>query len=255
MKISAQCITYNRPELLEEAIESFHRQDWRGEKELIILNDGDQTLVYDHPDVKIINSPVRFNSIGEKRNACVALCSGDVIMPWDDDDICLPWRMSLSMQNMIGRRYFKNKRAWCWQNGVIKPEPKSNVYHAMGCWAMSLFKEIGGYTFNQSGQDMDFEDRVKPTGERILTELTDAQEFYIYKFGGTNHPHLSAKGYGKGFDEKCESGIRELKPHWDTDYVAMIQDVLDSNAAKAEVAAEAQVTTEAEVTTEEEVAE
>jgi len=39
MKVSCQCITYDRVELLEEAIESFLRQDYKGEKELVILND------------------------------------------------------------------------------------------------------------------------------------------------------------------------------------------------------------------------
>ena len=228
--ISAQCITYNRPELLEEAIESFHRQDYKGEKELVILNDGDQILVYNHPEVKIINSPVRFNSIGEKRNACVALCKGDVIFPWDDDDISLPWRMSLSMNLKRDRRYFKNKRAWCWANGVINPVPKPNVYHAMGCWDMSLFRDVNGYTFNQSGQDMDIEKRFGETGERRVTPLLDEEEFYIYKFGGTHHPHLSSHGYGNGFDDRCEPGVVELEPHWDANYVGVVRDVIVKNA-------------------------
>ena len=119
---SCQCITYGRPELLEEAIESFHRQDYEGEKELIILNDhADQHLVYSHPEVKIINTPARFRTIGEKRNACIAMCSGGVIFPWDDDDISLPWRISLSLRYLEDRKYFKNKRAWLWQNGELRP--------------------------------------------------------------------------------------------------------------------------------------
>ena len=55
-KVSCLCPTYGRPQCLEEAIFSFLTQDYQGEKELVILNDlADQTLIFDHPDVKIIN--------------------------------------------------------------------------------------------------------------------------------------------------------------------------------------------------------
>lgn len=217
--VSCQCITYNRPELLEEAIESFHRQDYECDKELVILNDGAQTLVYDHPEVKIINSPIRFNSIGEKRNACVALCKGDVIFPWDDDDISLPWRISYSLEKKGSGRYWKNKRAWCWQNGKIKPEPVHNVYHAMGCWDKSLFIDVGGYPFIQSGQDGAIEKRFSTTGERKVELIPNEKVFYIYKFGGTGHPHLSSMGYGKGFDEEGKKETVYLKPQWKDEYI------------------------------------
>jgi GT2 family glycosyltransferase len=49
LPISYMCLTYGRPKVLEEAIESFLRQDYKGEKELVVLNDfADQTLVFDH---------------------------------------------------------------------------------------------------------------------------------------------------------------------------------------------------------------
>ena len=56
-KVSCYCPTYGRTSSLEEAIYRFLNQDYDGEKELIILNDlQDQTLFFDHPEVKIINS-------------------------------------------------------------------------------------------------------------------------------------------------------------------------------------------------------
>jgi len=72
--VSCMCLTYGRPHVLEEAIESFLRQDYDGVKELIVLNDLDcQTLRFDHPEVRMINVPSRFYTVGEKRNACAAL--------------------------------------------------------------------------------------------------------------------------------------------------------------------------------------
>jgi glycosyltransferase involved in cell wall biosynthesis len=225
--ISCQCITYGRPELLEEAIESFLRQDYEGEKELVILNDhSEQELVYDHPEVIIVNITRRFNTVGEKRNACVSLCKGDVIFPWDDDDISLPWRISLSLDRKSDKRYFKNERAWLWQNGEIRPEPQNYLYHAMGCWDNSLFQEVGGYPHIQSGEDCAIEERFDKTGERKVTQLPNEEVYYIYKFGGTGHVHLSAFGWNKGWEEigkekVKKSGLIELKPNWKQDYQGM----------------------------------
>ena len=54
--VSCLCLTYGRPTLLEEAIESFIRQQWDGPKELIVLNDHpEQELLYQYDEVRIIN--------------------------------------------------------------------------------------------------------------------------------------------------------------------------------------------------------
>ncbi|UCH94531.1 MAG: glycosyltransferase family 2 protein [Candidatus Aminicenantes bacterium] len=234
MKVSCQCITYNRPELLEESIESFLRQDYKGKKELVILNDTPQQILkFNHPEVIIINIPRRFGTIGEKRNACVSLCSGDIIFPWDDDDISLPWRISLSLQYKDKNRYFKNKRAWIWSGGILKPEPGYNSYHAMGCWDRSLFVQVGGYPIMQSGQDTALENKYKETGERNVTKLPLEELFYIYRFGGTGSPHLSSYGRNNGWAEigkrKIERvGLISLSPHWRQDYVGMTKKAINN---------------------------
>src|SRR5262245_8679210 len=60
--VSCMCLTYGRPpHLVEEAIESFLRQDYRGQKELIVLNDlFGQELRFEHPEVQIVNVGKRF---------------------------------------------------------------------------------------------------------------------------------------------------------------------------------------------------
>ena len=88
--ISALCITYGRHQLLEEALESFLRQDYPN-KELIIINDlPEQTLIFEHPQVKIFNFKERFPTIGDKRNKSVEMSKGDILTSWDDDGIYLP---------------------------------------------------------------------------------------------------------------------------------------------------------------------
>ncbi|NJN06124.1 MAG: glycosyltransferase family 2 protein [Rhodobacteraceae bacterium] len=112
--VSCICPTYGRVELLEEAIESFLRQDYPGQKELIVLNDYEQqTLLFDHPEVRIVNLRDRFQSVGEKYKAAVALASHDLIFVWHDDDIYLPHRLSYSVaQCGENKAYFKADQAW-----------------------------------------------------------------------------------------------------------------------------------------------
>lgn len=231
--ISCACITYDRPELLCEAIESFHRQDYTGEKELVILNDcPEQRLEYEHPEVYIINTPKRFRTIGEKRNANIALCSGDVIFTWDDDDISLPWRISRCLEYKGTHPYFKNTAAWLWQNGELKDEPIKNTYPSMACWDRQFFEAVNGYAFIQSGQDIELDNRFRKTGDRYCIEIPKEDVYYIYRFGGTQKPHLSSYGYGKGWAEigkreVKDKGIITLYPKWGTDYVKLVKEKLD----------------------------
>jgi GT2 family glycosyltransferase len=64
--VSCICLTYGRPEVLEEAVCSFLQQDYAGRKELIVLNDyADQSLTLDHAEVQVINVNKRFRTVGE----------------------------------------------------------------------------------------------------------------------------------------------------------------------------------------------
>lgn len=78
--VSCICPTYGRVALLEEAIETFLRQDYPSPKELIVVNDyAGQTLYFDHPEGRVINVPQRFHSVGEKYKAA-ALAAHDLVV-------------------------------------------------------------------------------------------------------------------------------------------------------------------------------
>ncbi|MCX6908301.1 MAG: glycosyltransferase family A protein [Verrucomicrobia bacterium] len=48
--VSCMCLTYGRPQVLAEAVQSFLQQNYAGPKELVVLNDLDcQTLRFEHP--------------------------------------------------------------------------------------------------------------------------------------------------------------------------------------------------------------
>lgn len=239
-KISCQCITYGRPGLLDEAVESFLRQDYPGEKELVILNDCDSlTLECDLPEVKLINLPYRMRTIGEKRNACVALCSGQIIFPWDDDDIHLPHRISYSLQQMRNQMYYKSKQLWYWKHGQLNPAPVETVAHAMGCWSVEFFDRVGGYPHIQSGQDAGLENLFQGP-LRDVQHAPDEWVYYIYRFPGTGSYHLSASGYGKGYEQaeqyvrqKNIAGTYRIVPQWKQDYLKLVRDVIAARRSPA----------------------
>lgn len=234
-KVSCQCITYGRPKLLEEAIESFLRQDYPGEKELIILNDHPSMRMYldfDLPNVKIVNKPQRYATVGEKRNACCKMCTGHIIFPWDDDDISLSWRMSITIQEMKNFHHFKPER-YIKLKGKEIYSIQANVAHAMGAFSKEAWRKTGGYKNMQSGQDQDMEGRLKKTGLREVHKISSNDLFYIYRWSGTGSYHLSAAGWNHG-ESKAEAYVNKhvtlgdhiIEPSWRLNYDQLYTDFL-----------------------------
>ncbi len=225
--------------LLEEAVFSFLNQDYGGAKELLILNDfTPQRIVFSHPEVTVVNVAARFPSLGEKRNAGVALCRHDLIAVWDDDDIYLPHRLSLSASRYDSRRrFFKPARSFTLSDGVLSG-PKHNVFHSSSLYHRSLFEEVGGYPHIWSGEDQGIEAKFRALiGGRLADDsLAQSEAFYMYRWGGTNSYHVSA--FGRGVDNAMEharralaegrirSGEIRLRPHWSRDYPAMVREHL-----------------------------
>jgi len=226
--------------MLEEAIHSFLIQDYLGKKELVVLNDlKEQTLIFDHPEVKVINLKERIKPLGKKRNKSVQECSHDFLFPWDDDDIYLPNRVSKSIEKLKsdGAQYFKPDKAYYWNNGDID-DLATNIFHSQSCFTRALFDSVGGYSNMSTGEDLDIENRFSDIGAYHTVKLDTRDYFYIYRWGGVDYYHLS--GHGIDSDDQSLSG--ELKvgiviktgllsgaipsgkinliPHWKTDYLA-----------------------------------
>ena len=88
--ISVLTITYQRYHLLEEAIQSFLRNFQEGD-EMVVINDSpDVKYIYDHPNVKIINTEFRFPSISKKLEWGYKQCQNNYIYRLDDDDLLGP---------------------------------------------------------------------------------------------------------------------------------------------------------------------
>jgi len=240
--VSCICLTYGRPEVLEEALASFLSQEYAGPKELIIVNDyKEQTLVFAHPEVRVFNVPKRFATVGEKMNAAVALASHDLLFVWDDDDIYLPHRLRFSIEQFDPRKgFFKPDKAWFWNDGVLSG-PVSNVFHVGSCWSRRLFDAVRGYAAEGTGYDVIFEERLAEQFPGAITPYAISPDdiYYLYRWSGTGSYHMSQFGniqlganvghheVAAFVEQRAHRGaIRQgripLQPGWKTDYRQLV---------------------------------
>jgi hypothetical protein len=94
--------TANRRDFVAQSIRYFQRQDYSN-RELIILDDGDQELTGVVPD----DARIRYlrmdhkATIGAKHNLACELAAGEVIVHWDDDDWMADWRLSYQVDSIL----------------------------------------------------------------------------------------------------------------------------------------------------------
>ncbi|MBI3957503.1 MAG: glycosyltransferase family 2 protein [Chloroflexi bacterium] len=241
--VSCICPTYARVDLLEEAIHSFLLQDYPGEKELLILNDyPEQTLEFDHPEVRIVNLPRSFHSLGEKFKAAVGLASHDLLFVWSDDDIYLPHRLRYCVERFdpaIG--FFKADRAWFWNDGALSG-PTFNIFHGGSCWSRSLHHQVRGYPHTDLGCDQDFEKRIQVMrpGVELAAEVAAEDVYYLYRWTGTGSYHLSNLRTVRAVAAHIErqtvygnvpQGRVVLQPGWKADYRELVHTFLATGQA------------------------
>jgi hypothetical protein len=136
---------YGKAPCLSELIYSFLNQDYKGKKELIILNDLDkQKIVFNHPEVKIINLENRIIPLGAKFNKNVEYCQYDILSVMEIDDIYLSNHLSNAIQKMKNGIYHSN-RAWSLKFNSDKLNIGGNYFHATHVFSRELFNQVGGY--------------------------------------------------------------------------------------------------------------
>ncbi len=223
MKISCLCSTYGRPTLISESVECFLRQDYPN-KELIILNDDkDIHYVFDHPDVRIFNYKERFNALGEKRNACAKLATGDAFALWDDDDIYLPHRLTVTAKYLKQRDFFKPTTAYFMpKKHKIPLKVGNNMFHAQSSYTREFFIKVGKYKESlDKGEDIEFQRRATKLQIPLGTKVSVEEMYYIYRWG-YSPSHLSVAGTTLKTKREKVTGVYKIEPQWNQDYLKLI---------------------------------
>jgi len=246
--ISCKCITYGRVSFLEEALHSFLKQEYPGPKELIIVNDYPlQTLVFDHPEVKIYNLDKTFDTIGEKENFALSKCSGELIAVWDDDDIALPNHL-----DNIYKYFSPGANLLHWNKGVYFNEGNVTSLTAMGnsgiVYTKKVWESIGGHPLENAGYDATFTHRIHALGSTIFASPSDEDVSWFYMWGGRGY-HMSGQGtdipgnsqnvikrHSNHIEKlrmngKIPTGTVQLKPNWKLDYSSKLKEFIDRKSS------------------------
>jgi len=246
-RISAKCITYARVETLEELIYSFLNQDYEGWSELIIVNDYPlQTLIFDHPKVKIFNLKETFSTIGDKENFAIEQCSGDLIAVFDDDDVALPNHLS-----NIAKFWRPDANLLHWQNGVFYNEPNITQLMALGnsgiVYSKKAWEAIGKSPIENAGGDMTLVVALHNLGRDkvVLADPPNEECSWFYMWGGRGY-HQSGMGtdtaerpsvikrhsdYIENLRKKGQipTGDIQLMPQWNKNYTQMLKDYINEH--------------------------
>jgi glycosyltransferase involved in cell wall biosynthesis len=237
--VSCICPTYGRApgflHLLEEAVESFNRQDYpEALRELIIVNDcPGQELACGSPGVRVMNLPRRFSSLGEKYNWAISQAQGSVILTWEDDDISLPHRISQAVEKLGDAAYWNPRRSWFLDLGSANPggpglhhKHNHGVNHNASAFQRLAWEAVGGYPHISGAQDAAMDQRLMSLGSWTGRLSDDPGEWsYIYRWGvspchlsGDVRPDAFYARWGMG---PTTPGVFHIKPHWRMDYSAM----------------------------------
>jgi glycosyltransferase involved in cell wall biosynthesis len=243
--ISCKCSTYGRIDLLEESVHSFLNQRYEGKKELVIVNDYPlQNIIFDHPEVKIINLKQTFDFIGDKDNFAVENCSHDIISVWDDDDVAMPNHL----ENIA--KYFSNDDDLLhWQRGVLFDFGQITAITSLGnsgiVFSKKTWKEVGGYPKQNAGHDMSFVMSIKHRRDvKVITASPPDEEVSWFYMWGDRCYHLSGAGtdtpdrpniiqrHSEHIEYlrqlgKIPTGDIKLNPRWNKDYQGILRDYVN----------------------------
>lgn len=235
--IVCRCLTYGRPELLNEAVESFLRQDYV-DKHLWILNDYPSVQhSFDHPKVTITNCLKRFDTLGEKWNYLAYHVfdrfSNCVSIDWPDDDIFLPWSLSVVSKHMQHDCYYPSRRYFMNGDSSVSLKEATTFIPAIN---KRMFEAVQFPHMNSGSDQVFYGASSNYCGVRLGKEpMEDDEVFFIYRWG-TGHYHLSGYGREQGgykkvqesVDAKAISGKHKITPGWKQDYVKLTRDYLES---------------------------
>lgn len=249
MKLSAKCTTYGRVEYLQEALFSFINQDNLEDSQLVIVNDYPlQTLIFDHPNVKIFNLKETFPTIGDKDNFAVENSDGDVIITWDDDDLALPNHL-----NNVRKYFTPDTELLRWENAVFFNEPSkidiSQTGNSGMIYSKKAWLEVGKHPIYNAGGDSIFSGLLEKRGKVKWGNPPNEEISWFYRWGSIQDNnrngifHQSGAGtdspdrenviirHSKHIESlrkqgRIPTGEIVLKPKWNQNYSQMLKDHL-----------------------------
>lgn len=183
--------TFNRPEMAHRAAHMFLAQDYPGQRDLIVYDDGDQKFEPCNtcaPHLRLVRSS--WMRLPEKRNKMIA-DDGDrdaIFVTWDDDDYHGPSRISRQVEAITAgssRIQACILRPTLYYNSITHEVAVSTwlsdgtLAHTWDCWQRN-----GGYpTQRDPGSGWEFCNRIK----REIIEIDGELDYCVIVHAAQRH--------------------------------------------------------------------
>jgi hypothetical protein len=228
--ITCVCVTHGRPYFLNEAVESFLRQERDGfTAELLIYSDcPEQELVCDLPDVRVVNLDEPIPDLSLKFNRAVESARGEFVAWWEDDDISLPFRLrhSVRMMESHGSSYCKQGSAWFWNDGRIT-DFSSNLFFGNSFFRRDSYLRAGGAVEGMPADLSVHRALISSCGCQVENNLP-SETYFLYRWAGMGHHDSGVTGSNsERFRKFRESTLADprfvhgrvtIEPSWSQDY-------------------------------------
>lgn len=165
MRILCLLPTYNRPQLVANAIACFRAQDYPEQnRQLLILDDAGQLATHHAGSWDIVSTATRYPSLTAKYNGMLALdrtfggerwlfpCGEtDAVALMDDDDIYGPQWLSSHAKALTTHRWSHPREVWTTYRGIARSptepgrEPAGGRFWAAAAVRVDLLRELGGF--------------------------------------------------------------------------------------------------------------
>lgn len=224
--ISVLTLTYQRKNLLEEAIHSFLLQNTPYNTEMVILNDcNDVFYEFDHPKIRIINYPFRFPSISKKLQWGFNQCLFEYVYRLDDDDLLAPNALD-NVINAInanpGYDIYRSFKNYFFTNNKFDKESinvnNGNVY------SKNYLKRVN-FKNKSFGEDFDitfkFGAKIYTLTESTMIYRWGMRTYHVSGCGDKNNTYIFER-VDKIVSRRREYGNIILSPNFNQDYYKQI---------------------------------
>lgn len=195
---------------------------------MIILNDNPtQKLHCNFQGIRVINLDTRIPSLGQKYNVLASLAEGTIILPWEDDDVSLPHRISDSVDRIGDTAWFHPRGSWFHDRRGLH-WTHSHGYLVNASAIRKEFIEAVPFANVSGNQDADWYVRATLLTVPSHRYYQHPREWsYVYRWG--MRQHLSGftdteRAYRDA--DKGLPGTYEIVPRWHHDYRALISAAL-----------------------------
>jgi hypothetical protein len=241
-----------------EALASFFLQDYPHKKLVVINCQPKQKLISRAKAVEVLNFDEVPPSMGEAYNEAIRRYPADIYLPWDDDDICLPWRISLSVEviTSLGIDYWIPRKhhvlyiAYHDEPGLevnrrieIVNRYKDHghcVCHNASAFTHRAWEVTGGYPPTSGEQDYRFDEKLisNPQVRHSSYWPGGAKIYYVYRWTANRYANLSLMANAShdfaynnskfrelvsGLDSRFYGQYELARAMWLYDYVGMWQ--------------------------------